>query len=82
MERLEKYQYLGLMRSGTKADMFTCFNAPTDHATTVKQVTIVVHGVTHTIWSTTYQISKHWHCIRYLHRGAYPKSSQISTIWE
>ena len=48
MEILEKYQYLGLMRSGTKADMFTCLNTPTDHATAVKQATIVVHVVTHT----------------------------------
>ena len=45
MERLEKYQYLGLMRSRTKADMFT---SPTCHANAVKQVTIVVHGVTNT----------------------------------
>jgi len=45
MERLEKYQYLGLMRSGTKADMLTCLHAPTTHATAV------VHGVTH---SSTY----------------------------
>jgi len=41
MEILEKYQYLELMQSGTKADMFTSLNA-------VKQATIVVHGVTHT----------------------------------
>ena len=45
MERLEKYEYLGLMRSRTKADMFT---SPTCHANAVKQVTIVVHGVTNT----------------------------------
>ena len=30
------------------AGMFTCLNAPTDHST-VKQATVVVHGVTHTI---------------------------------
>ena len=47
MERLEKYQYLGLMWSGTKAGMFTCLNTPTGHATAVKQA-IVVHVVTHT----------------------------------
>ena len=47
MKRLEKYQYQGLMQSGTKADLFTCLNVPTGH-TTVKQVTIAVHGVTHT----------------------------------
>ena len=46
MERLEKYQYLGLMRSGTKADMLTCLNATTGNATAVKQATIVVHGLT------------------------------------
>ena len=45
MERLEKYQYLGLMRSVTKADVFMCLNALTGHATVVKQATIVVHGV-------------------------------------
>ena len=39
MDRLEKYQYLDLMRSETKADMFT---SPTDHATAVKQATIVM----------------------------------------
>ena len=44
----KKYQYLELKRSWTRADMYTCFNAPTDHTATVKQVTIVVHGVTHT----------------------------------
>ena len=48
MERLETYQYLGLKRSGTKADMFTFLNVPTRHATAVQQVTIVVHDVTHT----------------------------------
>ena len=48
MERLEKYQYLGLKRSGTKADMFTFLNVPTRHATAVKQVPIVMHDVTHT----------------------------------
>ena len=47
MKILEKYQYQGLMQSGTKADLFTCLNVPTGH-TTVKQVTIAVHGVTHT----------------------------------
>ena len=47
MKRLEKYQYQGLMQSGTKADLFTCLNVPTGH-TTVKQATIAVHGVTHT----------------------------------
>jgi len=47
MEKLEKYQYLGLMRSGTKAGMFTCLNA---RLTTklAKQTTIVVHGTTFT----------------------------------
>jgi len=45
MERLEKYQYLGLMRSVPKADMFMCLNAPTGHTTVVKQATIAVHSV-------------------------------------
>ena len=41
----KQYQFLGLMRSGTKADMVTCTDGNT---TAVEQDNIVVHSVTHT----------------------------------
>ena len=86
MEILEKYQYLGLMRSATKADMFTCLNALTGHTTAVKQATIVVHGVTHT---STY-MEPHITNIKnidavlgiYPEEIQYPKNSHTSTTWE
>ena len=79
MEILKKIQYLGLMRSETKADMFTSLNSPTGQVTAVKQVTIVVHCVTHGASHTKYP--KYWRCIGYLHRGKYSKSSHTSTKW-
>ena len=63
-----------------KADMFTCFKAPTDNVTVVKQATIVVHGVTHTGTYMEPQIPTIKNIDALL--DFYPKSSHTSTAWD
>ena len=81
IERLEMYHNLGLMRSETKADMFT---SPTDHATAVKQAIIVVHDVTLAYMQPHIPNIKNIDAVLeiYLRSGTYPKSIYTSTTWE
>ena len=71
MDKLEKYQYLGLMRSGTRQTLVS--NTTTVKATAVKQATVVVHGLTHT---STYMESHITH-IKHIDAvlGIYPEEN-------
>ena len=60
--------------------MFTCFKAPTDNVTVVKQATIVVHGMTHTSTYMEPQIPTIKNIDAVL--DFYPKSSHTSTAWD